>query len=313
MSLLSRVAERAYWSARYLERAENSARLISVYGNLLLDLPPEAGLDWTTLVDIVGGNESYADLYPTPNQRSPLKFLVSDSGNPSSVRASLGMVRENIRITRDIFPSEAWRSVNELYLYCKESLRGGISDRRRHEVLSRVVAGCQQINGMLAANMSHGPAYQFLRLGRNVERADMATRVTDVATATMLKGSDELTPFTNTVWMAVLRSLSAYQMYRQYVRRRIVPEDVISFVLLDEQFPRALRYCLNQLDTALRRLPRPEDALRSVARLQRQLDELDFNRLDHEGLHAWIDMTQLELGVVHVAINRTWFTHDAAP
>jgi uncharacterized alpha-E superfamily protein len=222
------------------------------------------------------------------------------------------MVRENIRTTRDIFPSEAWRNVNELYLFSKDSLRGGISDRRRYEVLSRIVAGCQQINGMLAANMSHGPAYQFVRMGRNVERADMTTRVTDVATAALLKGSDELTPYTNTVWMAVLRSLSAYQMYRQYVRRRVVPEDVLAFVLMDDQFPRALRYCLNQLDTALRKLPRPEDALRAVARLQRQVDELDFNRLDHSGLHEWIDMVQLELGVTHMAIYRTWFGLESA-
>jgi len=311
MSLLSRVAERTYWSARYLERAENSARLISVYGNLLLDLPPEAGVDWHTLIEMSGGKTLFAELYPSPNTRAPVRFLVSDGNNPSSVRASLRMVRENIRTTRDIFPSEAWRNVNELYLYSKESLRGGISDRKRHEVLTRIVTGCQQINGMLASNMSHGPAYQFLRLGRNVERADMTTRVTDVATATILRGREELTPFTNTVWMAVLRSLSAYQMYRQYVRRRIVPEDVIAFVLLDDQFPRALRYCLNQLETALRQLPRPDDGLRAVARLQRQLDELDFNKLDHESLHDWIDMTQLELGVVHVAINRTWFTHDS--
>jgi uncharacterized alpha-E superfamily protein len=312
MSLLSRVAERTYWSARYLERAENSARLISVYGNLLLDLPEEAGVGWDTLIDISGNANLYRELYPTPNARSPMRFLVSDTNNPSSIRASLRMVRENIRTTRDIFPSEAWRNVNELYLFSKDSLRGGISDRRRHEVLSRIVAGCQQINGMLAANMSHGPAYQFVRMGRNVERADMTTRVMDVATAALLKGSDELTPYTNTVWMAVLRSLSAYQMYRQYVRRRVVPEDVLAFVLTDEQFPRALRYCLEQLETALRKLPRPEDALRAVARLQRQVDELDFNRLDHSGLHEWIDMVQLELGVTHMAIYRTWFGLESA-
>lgn len=310
MSLLSRVAERAYWSARYLERAENSARLINVYGNLLLDLPREAGVDWDTLVDISGSKALYGDLYTNPGQQTPLKFLISEGNNPSSIRATLRMVRENIRTSRDIFPSETWRNINELYLYCKESLRGGISDRRRHEVLARVVTGCQQINGMLAANMSHGPVYQFLRLGRNVERADMTTRVVDVATYTIMKAGDELSAYGNTVWMAVLRSLSAYQMYRQYVRRRIVPEDVIAFVLLDEQFPRALRYCLNQLETALRQLPRPDDGLRAVARLQRQLDELDFNKLDHEGLHDWIDMTQLELGVVHVALHRTWFGHD---
>ncbi len=307
MSLLSRVAERAYWSARYLERAENSARLISVYRTRLLDLPEEAGVGWDTLIDISGNADLYAALYPAPNARSSLRFLVSDARNPGSIRASLRMVRENIRTTRDIFPSEAWRNINGLYLFCKESWRGGISERRRHEVLDRIVKGCQQINGMLAANMSHGAAYQFVRLGRNLERADMTTRVTDVASTTFLKGSEELEPFTNTVWMAVLRSLSAYQMYRQYVRRRIVPKDVLAFVLMDDQFPRTLRYCLNQLDTALCQLPRPEEALRAVARLQRHFDELDLDRLDHSGLHEWVDTIQLELGMAHAAIHRTWF------
>lgn len=312
MSLLSRVAERTYWAARYLDRAESSARLISVYGTLLLDLPGDVGVGWDALIDINGSSGLYAELYPKPNARSPLRFLISDVNNPSSIQASLRMVRENVRTTRDIFPSEAWRGVNELYLDCKESLRGGISDRRRHEVLGRVVAGCQRVNGMLAANMSHGPAYQFIRLGRNMERGDMATRVTDVAAATILQARDELAPFTNTVWMAVLRSLSAYQMYRQYVRRRVVPRDVIAFVLLDDQFPRALRYCLSELETALHRLPRPEDALRSVARLQRRTDELDLGSMDHAGLHQWIDEVQLELGVVHGAIHQTWFALDAA-
>ena len=135
----------------------------------------------------------------------------------------------------------------------------------------------------------------------------MTTRVTDVASTAFLKGPAELEPYINTIWMVVLRSLSAYQMYRQYVRRRIVPEDVLAFVLMDEQFPRTLNYCLGQLATALRKLPTPDEALDAVGRLQGHLGEPDFDELDHAALHEWIDTIQLGLGEVHLAIHRTWF------
>ena len=109
MSLLSRVAERIYWSARYLERAETTSRLARVYGNLLLDLPRQAGLKWDLLIQITGCAEAYRELHPVPGPDIAQRFFVADRNNPSSIRSSLAQARESIRTTRDVVPSEAWR------------------------------------------------------------------------------------------------------------------------------------------------------------------------------------------------------------
>jgi uncharacterized alpha-E superfamily protein len=210
MSLLSRVAERIYWSARYLERAETTSRLARVYGNLLLDLPRQAGLRWDMIVEITGCGDLYRELRPSPGLDTAERFFVADRDNPSSVRSSLTNARESIRTTRDIVPSEAWRSVNELCMYVGQELDAATSHRRRYAILSTVVEGCQQISGMLADTMSHDAAYHLFRTGRALERADMATRIIDVAAAALL-GREELARFDNTLWMAVLQSQSAYQ------------------------------------------------------------------------------------------------------
>jgi uncharacterized alpha-E superfamily protein len=184
--MLSRVAERMYWGARLLERAENTARLVRVYDAALLDLPADAGVGWPLLVDICDARAAFDARYPAGGDRETLKFLISDPQNPSSIVASLGQARENFRTTRDLCPTEAWRSVNELYLYGKETLPKIASPRRRHEVLSGVVQRVQQLTGLLSGTMSHGDAYHFIRVGRNIERADMTTRIIDIAAATLL-------------------------------------------------------------------------------------------------------------------------------
>ena len=306
MSLLSRVAERIYWSARYLERAETTSRLARVYGNLLLDLPRQAGLKWDLLIQITGCSELYQELHPSPGPDTAQRFFVADRSNPSSVRSSLVQARESIRTTRDIVPSEAWRSINELCIYVSQELDAGTSQRRRYEIHSRVVEGCQQISGLLADTMSHDSAYHLFRVGRGVERADMTTRIIDIAAATLLDRED-LARFDNTLWMAVLQSLSAYQMYRQKVRRRISATDVIDYLLKDEQFPRAFAFCLRDLGAALALLPRNGEPLKKLGSLRRMLARLALARTDIAALHQWIDDAQLGLGELHGLIHDTWF------
>jgi uncharacterized alpha-E superfamily protein len=310
MSLLSRVAERIYWSARYLERAETTSRLARVYGNLLLDLPRQAGLNWDVLIQITGGEHAYRELHPNPGVDTAERFFVADRNNPSSVRASLAAARESIRTTRDIVPSEAWRSVNELCMYVTQELDAETSHRRRYGIHSRVVEGCQQISGLLADTMSHDAAYQFFRIGRGIERADMTTRIIDVAAA-MLVGREELVRFDNTLWMGVLQSLSAYQMYRQKVRRRITGPDVILFLFKDQQFPRAIAFSLRELGSALASLPRNPEALKKLGELRSMLSVFEVTRLDVAALHQWIDDAQLALGELHGLVHATWFEPTA--
>lgn len=310
--MLSRVAERMYWAARYLERAENTARLVRVYDAALLDLPEQAGVGWPILVDICGARETFTSRYPKASDRETLKFLISDLDSPSSIVASLSQARENFRTTRDLCPTEAWRSVNELYLFGRKHLPKMASPRRRHEVLSGIVQHAQQLTGLLSGTMSHGDAYNFIRLGRNLERADMTTRIIDIAAATLLRSGVSEARLENTLWMAVLKSLSGYQMYRQYVRRRIRDEDVIRFLLGDPLFPRAVTHCLLELEAAMHGLPNHESPLRAVLRLQRLVDAQQPEAVEEAALRRLMDELQLELAGVHGQVSAAWFLPEQA-
>ena len=310
--MLSRVAERMYWGARYLERAENTARLVRVYDAALMDLPEQADVGWPLLVDICGARALFNARYPKGGDRETLKFLSSDTENTGSIIASLAQARENFRTTRDQCPSEAWRSVNETYLYGKKSLPQMTSPRQRHEVLSGIVQRVQQLTGLLSGTMSHGDAYYFIQLGRNLERADMTTRIIDIAAATLLGARAAETRPDNTLWMAVLKSLSGYQMYRQYVRRRIRDQDVLRFLLHDPLFPRAVSHCLLETENSMLRLPNHEAPLRAVLRLQRRVDAQAVEDFEEQALRQLMDDLQLELAEIHGQISAAWFLPDQA-
>ena len=309
--MLSRVAERMHWGARYLERAENMARLVRVYDAALMDLPREAGIGWPLLVDICGARELFDRSFPDGGERETLGFLVADPGNPGSIVASLERARENFRTTRDLCPTEAWRSVNELYLFSRRELPKMASPHRRHEVLSGVVRQVQQLAGLLSGTMSHGDAYHFIRLGRNLERADMTTRIIDVAAATLIGAHQADTQPDNTLWMAVLKSLSGYQMYRQSARRRIRDRDVVGFLLQDPLFPRAVAHCLLELEASTTLLPNHEGPLRALLRLRRIVVDQLPDEVSEALLHQLMDDLQLELAAVHAQVAGTWFLPEA--
>jgi uncharacterized alpha-E superfamily protein len=300
--MLSRVAQRVYWMSRYLERVENAARLVTVYSELLLDLPKEAALDWSVALRILGMDEAYRLAGPGEDK---LSFLLTSEHNIASVLNSLNFARENARTTRDIVPSEAWRAINELHLFAVDKLHL-VADAPNAQVPDEIVGRCHQITGILDGTMSHGPAYQFIRLGRSLERADMTSRIIDVAAAIMMSGRDELRLHDSTIWRAVLRALSAYQMYRQYVRRRILGPDVLTFLLCDSDFPRSVTHCVTVLEQALQALPRCGDALAQLGLVRNQLGRIDLRNVDNEAVHQFIDELQLDLASLHGVIFETW-------
>ncbi len=308
--MLSRVADRCYWLARYLERVENSARLVKVYSGLLLDLPESTGVGWDVVLAISTDTDLGVRSQTGISEQDRLNYLLSDLDNPSALLTSLSMARENARTSRDILPTEAWRAINEVYLYAQERLPRASQARQRDAILSTLVERVQGIVGLMAGTMSHGAAYQYMRLGRNLERADMTTRVIDVAAAALLTDRPELARFDNTLWMAVLRCLSAYQAYRQYVRRRVNSNDVIGFLLQDPQFPRAISHCVAELRIALEQLPRSEMPLQRAENLLARIDALEFDAADVHGLHGLMDELQLEIARVNDAIVSNWFLPD---
>ena len=324
--MLSRVAQNIYWMTRYVERAEDTARLINVNTNLLLDLPRNTTFGWLPLIFIIGAEKLFFDKDPhrLVDEATVVKFLINDREHPSSIIASLAAARENLRTTRDIVPREAWEQINSLYIYARDHTP---SRRGRYEFLRRVIQGAQQIGGLLAGEMSRTAAYDFVRLGHYLERADMTTRILDVRSANLLSRArqsqsqsqvqtqtsaaapEEQDPFDSIQWMSVLKSLSAYQMYRQQVRMRVNGPDVLKFLLQDESVPRTVAFCLRQLDICLRKLPRHDAALAALAALQQKLNAATVPELTREGLHDFIDEVQVGLGELHDQIAAAYFAH----
>ena len=311
--MLSRVAGNLYWLARYLERAESTARLINVHSNLLLDLPRKVDFGWETLVTILGGQEEFYARYKYAEERNVVKSLVADRDNHSSILSSLAAARENLRTTRDVVPREAWEAVNNLYLWLQEEIQAGIARRQRSEILKGVVRGIQQITGLIYGTMSHTMPYHFIRMGRYLERGDMTTRILDVRSANLavkLDGGGELVhnPYENILWMSVLKSLTAYQMYRQHMRLRVQGPDVLRFLLLDPDFPRSFRYALSRIADCLRQMPRSRPLIAQVHRVDKEVMTANLGELASNGLHDFMDLLQVRLAEVHAAIDANYFS-----
>jgi uncharacterized alpha-E superfamily protein len=156
--------------------------------------------------------------------------------------------------------------------------------------------------------MSHDYGYDFIRLGRNLERADMTSRIIDVRSANLIPDlAENLRAFENIQWMSVLKSLTAYQMYRRHARVAVRRPDVLRFLLQDRIFPRAFYHCVGEVEGCLRDLPRSDAPLRLVTQLQRTISEAKPDTLSQEALHGFIDDLQLSLGELHDEIHRTYF------
>jgi uncharacterized alpha-E superfamily protein len=309
--LLSSVAERVYWMSRYIERAENTARIILVNHNLLLDLPRNMEFGWEALVTITGSLELFQQHYDEATERNVLRFLVADQSNPNCITCSLGMARENLRTTRAILPRATWETLNDLYAYARDNKTSGMSRRGRYAYMRRIIDYCQLLAGKLSSTMSHDQTYGFIRMGRNMERADMTGRVIDVRASNMLPSlSEDLKPFDDIQWKSVLDSLAGYQMYRRHVHVRIRGRAVLSFLLKDKLFPRTVHYCLAEVEYCLRGLPGNEPSLRILGRAQRLVQEVDVNDILSAGLNSFVDDLEKVHAQLHSQLTATYF---AAP
>jgi uncharacterized alpha-E superfamily protein len=305
--MLSRVARRIYWMARYIERAENTSRLVNTYHFLLLDLPRGTQVGWEILPVITGGYEQFTERYQHHDERNTVKFLLADSKNPASLLNSIASARENCRTSREVLPGHAWEQINELHLYARARVNDALPRRGRFEFLTDIIHRCQQLTGLLAGTMSHDHAYDFVRIGRNLERADMTSRVIDIG-AVSLKESGESSGLDVHVWTSMLRALNSYQMYRKDVQIGVHCADVVSFLLQNDYFPRSVAHCLDQVEECLGDLPLHKDTLKHVRDVRRRVTRVKPHKLDAGSLHAEVDRLQIGISAIHRQIRDTWFS-----
>ena len=306
--MLSRVADSLYWTSRHLARVENTARLVSVNSYLTLDLPSEVG-HWEPLVEAMGASESFHSRYDKVDSENVVRFLTYDVDNPDSILHSINAARSNAHSARDFITLEMWEELNSLYLKMRDATE---ANQTSQEFFRDFIRSCQLIGGITDATMSHDEGWHFVRLGRMIERGDKTSRMLDVRYLFSLPEDPSVVrPYGDILWAALLKSTSALQMYRKR-HRRILPERLVGFLVLDMKFPRSVRHCVAEAEEAVRAISETRGssfwnrAEQVLGRLRSWLDYMHVDEIIAEGVHEFIDVLQIKLNDASDAILETF-------
>ena len=311
-ALLSRVADSIYWLGRYIERAENVARFIDVNLNLQLDLPLERAYQWQPIIETSGDTKSFKARFGEATEQNVIQFLTFDPENSNSIFSCLRSARENARSVRETISSEMWEQVNSLYLQAQLQ-RTTPQYEALPEMLRGIRLGCHMFEGITDSTMSHNEAWNFLRLGRMMERADKTSRILDVKYFILLPNSVNVgTPYDDLHWSAVLKSVSGFEFYRK-LHGRIAPRDIVDFLVMDREFPRAIHHCIRAAGESLRAITgTPSDSSRYqseslVNSLENELRDTSVDRVLDNGLHEYLDGLQTRMNAVDDSLLQDFF------
>ncbi len=308
--MLARVAATLYWLGRYLERVEDLTRLIGVNATLMLDLPKGIAPGWSQILHIISATDAYTASHGDDYSESHvLQFLLADQENPLSTIHAAKCARENARTIREILPSDAWEGVNALYHYALDCVHLGLSKRSRYQYLKQMISRCQTLAGAFSGTMNRDHGYLFLRVGYNLERADMTSRIVDVRSANLLINidSEELRPFDSIQWKSVLESLGGYQMYRQAMEIQVVQHEVLRFLIASPVFPRSIYRSIARCNEDLEAIGSGIEAQQIANRTLRAIGQVDFQSLGRETLHQFVDRLQIEFVTLNDVISRLYF------
>ncbi|MDX2097310.1 MAG: alpha-E domain-containing protein [Leptolyngbyaceae cyanobacterium bins.59] len=310
--MLSRVADSIYWLNRYVERAENIARFIDVNLNLLLDSSLGEAQQWEPLVLTSGDLSLFRERYGEATAETVIQFFTFDSGYDNSILSCLRSARENARSVREIISSEMWERVNDFYLMVQEAARTQ-HPHQWFEFFNNVKLTSHLFAGVMDATMTHNEGWHFGQMGRLLERADKTARILDVKYFILLPSLRDVgSTLDELQWIALLKSASAYEMYRK-VQHRISPSGVAQFLILEREFPRSIQFCLTRAEQSLHHITgTPLSTWRSpvertLGRLRSDLDYLLIEDIIQLGLHEFLDKLQRQMNDVGNKTFETFF------
>lgn len=290
MTMLSRTADHLYWMSRYTERAENIARMLEVSYRMSLQTPHVQGGYWGAALGINGLEETYRTKYGVITAGNVLRFMSVDLDNPSSILACLRAARENCHAVRGTVTSEVWETVNTTWLEARDSVQalpqGSIQGSELTKYFEWVKFRSHLSRGVTVGTMLQDEAFHFIRLGTFLERADNTARLLDVK-------FDELAPQTSAdgeyyEWSALLRSVSAFEIYRKVYRDMITPQRVAELLILREDMPRSLHACMKEVYQILGQVAnaRSQETMRRAGAMYSRLRYGRIEDIAARGLHA---------------------------
>jgi uncharacterized alpha-E superfamily protein len=309
--MLSRVADNLYWMSRYLERAEHTARLIDVNLNLMLDQSSDAASErWDRVLVCLN---AVAPPQGTADPVDVVHWLTFDPTNSVSIMAHLSAARENARQVREQISSEMWEQLNRAYLRVRQTDSEALWQTQPHEFFRLVKDRAQLFQGVTDATMSHGEGWQFVQLGRYIERAGATALLLDTLFRSLLPAQPIDADVRDYLeWVGLLKSCTAFEAYCKVYTASVRPDRVIEFLLLNAEFPHSIRFAADQIQTVLRSLSRSAGAggragatsrvERLAGRLQAALDYAQVDEIMSDDVHAYLASIQHQCGAIHTAI-----------
>ncbi len=315
--MLSRVAEAIYWMNRYIERAENNARMLDVNIQVMLDFEMNgeraAEKHWNPIISTLEDHELFQKLYSEMNGENVIDFVTFEKKNPNSIYSCIAYARENARTVREQISSEMFEILNKLYLFIRSEDARKLFRNSSFEFFNYIVEGSHLFQGTTDATMTHGEGWHFGQAGRFLERADRTSRLLDMKYHVLLPSGEQVGGNVDTVhWMGVLRSCSGLEAYRKLYVDQVAPWKVAKFLITSATFPRSINFCVRELDRAIHRIsgvPGGQyqcEVEQLSGRLQADLGYVSISEIFKFGLHQYLDRIQLRLIAIAAALSEEY-------
>ncbi len=309
--ILARFADCAFWMARYMERAENLARILDVNETFAQDrLRTE---DWLPVVEINADTARFFARSPDPTVADILAFYVTDQQNPTSIVSTVRMARENARMLRHLISTEMWTHTNVFYNRLRDLGPGDIRLSRLSGLCGEIKESCQTHAGIADGTIYRDEVWFFMQLGKYLERADQTTRLLDIKYSRLAPEDAQAgSPVDASQWNAVLRSAAGYHAFRRMYARGMEPAAVAGFLLFDGSFPRSVRLCIDRISELLAGLAilhkaRPAALNEVLVTLHGTFDDKETTDVLNTGLHEFLDWTQVQLNTLTEGLGRSYF------
>ena len=310
--LLARYADCIFWLARYIERAENLARILDV--NETFSRDSRGGQNWRSIVQLNSDEERFFAGHDAAAAHNVVNFYVVDGDNPTSIVSTIRYARENARTLRPLISTEMWVQLNVFYNRLTELRTEDLAPGNLAALFAMIKEACQTHTGITEGTFFRDQGWYFYQIGRYIERADQTTRLLDIKYHLLLPSpSDVGSPVDVSQWNALLRSAAGYHAYRRLHAASTTPARVAGFMLLNNAFPRSVHHCVREVGRLLGEvkshhgLRNGNDAAEELDRLQAVLGTFEITAILRSGLHEFLDSIQRQLMAVTRELSIAFF------
>ncbi len=306
--MLARSVDNIFWLGRYLERLDDTARLVNATSHLLIDSHKDTEFGWPVLLQVMGldSSEVLASYGLNPENRQQLaqieqavmQHLISNIDSPISIRNACSQLRFNARTIRQLLPRDMWEELNKLDSFVQQQCLQMVSRQQRYQLMTEISRRCQMVIGTLDSVMLRGDAFDLFTSGRHLERADMVTRIMDVMVLQTLQPTQLKRPRFR--WISILNALGGVESYQHYIANNVAgaAADAIDYLLCYADFPRSVSYCLHRVAASAKSLPNSAAILDQVHQLQHLISAQEVTELSTAQLHQLID--QIQTGIINL-------------